>query len=151
MAAKSNQSDGGNGRDRGPVKSRLGYSPYQKEQWRNKQRQDDGRTDQTKQWQNRGQSSEERNRPWIRPDYSQMICNFCGVKGHIKRKCFKLKNMQRDAINMVEASGSGHKERDDYMSDLVNRMRTESDSESEVEDSNWKRANGGSSRTASFE
>lgn len=94
MAAKSNQSDGGNGRDRGPVKSRLGYSPYQKEQWRNKQRQDDGRTDQTKQWQNRGQSSEERNRPWIRPDYSQMICNFCGVKGHIKRKCFKLKNMQ---------------------------------------------------------
>lgn len=136
-------------RDRGPVKNRLGYSPYQKEQWRNRQWQ--SKSTQAKQWHNQGRGNEEANRSWNRPDYSQMTCNFCGLKGHIKRKCFKLKNMQRDAVNMVEASGSNHNQEDEYLSDLVNRMRTESDSENEVEDSNWKRANSGAPRAASFE
>lgn len=103
---------------RGPVKSRLGYSPYKKDRWQHKQ------------WQtrSRGNGKEERNRP----DYSQMVCDFCGVKGHIKRRCFKLKNMQRDAVNMIDPDTSGSNP-DDFLSNMVSRMRADSDSENDAE------------------
>nr|XP_029717921.1 uncharacterized protein LOC109430395 [Aedes albopictus] len=151
LANKWNHGNGGVERSRGPVKSRLGYSPYQREQWRNRQWQ--GKADQARRGLNRGQHSEERNRSWNRPDYSQMVCEFCGVKGHIKKKCFKLKNMQRDAVNMVQDNQSG-KNRDEYLSDLVNRLHAASDSEEEEEEadgSNWKRSNPGPSSAASFD
>lgn len=103
---------------RGPVKSRLEYSPYKKDRWQHKQ------------WQtrSRGNGKEERNRP----DYSQMVCDFCGVKGHIKRRCFKLKNMQRDAVNMIDPDTSGSNP-DDFLSNMVSRMRADSDSENDAE------------------
>ncbi|XP_062555244.1 uncharacterized protein LOC134220258 isoform X2 [Armigeres subalbatus] len=146
LASKPTVGGGGAERNRGSVKNRLGYSPYQNDQWRSRQWR--GRSDQERP--NRGQANVEGNRFRNRPDYSQFICDFCGVKGHIKRKCFKLKNMQRDAVNMVDTNVSGQNN-DEYLSDLVNRMRTDSNSESEEEGSNWKRANPGPSKTASFD
>ena len=77
LAAKANSNTRGEF-SRGPVKSRLGYYPYHKDQR------------QQRQWRNRGQDKE-KNRQYSRSDYSQMMCDFCGIKGHIKRKCFKLK------------------------------------------------------------
>ncbi|XP_065083728.1 uncharacterized protein LOC135705805 [Ochlerotatus camptorhynchus] len=64
-----------------------------------------------------------------KPNYADMTCNFCGVKGHIKRKCFKLKNMQQDAVNMVDQYQPGPSE-DGRIADLLSRMRTE-DSDSD--------------------
>ncbi|XP_062552044.1 uncharacterized protein LOC134217304 [Armigeres subalbatus] len=138
--------------ERGPVKSRLGYSPYQRDQWRNRQwRSNHGQSRQldNRQWQDRRQTEEGGQRRWKSPDYSQMICDFCKVRGHIKRKCFKLKNMQRNAVNMVNTNEPADNT-ETYLSNLVNRMRTESDSENEVEDSNWKRAGHGASNSTSF-
>ncbi|XP_029711471.1 uncharacterized protein LOC115256694 [Aedes albopictus] len=124
---------------RGPVKSRLGYSPYRKNEWKQKPWQN-------RQWRNRGQD-QERNRQVNRPDYSQITCDFCGVKGHIKRKCFKLKNMHRDAVHMVHNTSEDNP--DDFLSNMVNRMHTDSDSDNDADGGNWKRANHGAQRSAS--
>lgn len=63
-----------------------------------------------------------------RPNYAEMICNFCGIKGHIRRRCFKLKNMRKEAVNMVEADSP---DEDANISQLMNRMRTNSESDSD--------------------
>nr|XP_029719932.1 uncharacterized protein LOC109428103 [Aedes albopictus] len=138
LAARNN-SNTGVSENRGPVKNRLGYSPYQRDQWKRKQ---------NRQWRNRGQDEEEKGRKFNRRDYSQMVCDFCGIKGHIKRKCYKLKNMNRDAVNMIDADTSGSNP-DEFLSKMVSRMRTDSESENEVDDSNWKRTNHGASRSTS--
>lgn len=119
LAARTNRGNRDDERNRGPVKSRLGHAPYQRGQWKSKQ------------WQSRRRSDqEERNRSSTRPDYSQIVCDFCGVQGHIRRKCFKLKNMHRDAVNLVTPNTSASNP-DEYLSELVNRMQTETDSENE--------------------
>ncbi|XP_062561428.1 uncharacterized protein LOC134227951 [Armigeres subalbatus] len=151
LASRSLQNEGRV--ERGSVKSRLGYSPYKKDQWRNRQwRTNNGQSRQSdnRRWNDGMQMNDEGPRRWKSPDYSQMVCDFCKVKGHIKRKCFKLKNMKRDAVNKMNSNESGDNP-ELYLSELVNRMRTESDSESEVEDSNWKRVNHGPSKSTTFE
>ncbi|XP_062711362.1 uncharacterized protein LOC134289499 [Aedes albopictus] len=107
------------------VKDRLGRRPYSK-------RVEDTARFRRQSW---GDAGKPRSGEWRqKPNYAEMTCNFCGVKGHIKRKCFKLKNMKRDTVNMLndyeqEASTSttGH------IANLLNRMRTE-DSDSDVDD-----------------
>lgn len=63
------------GSSRGPVKSRLGYRSY------------DRAIQQGRGGQHRFGMSERRNGTYgrSRPDYSQMVCNYCGIKGHIKK------------------------------------------------------------------
>ncbi|KXJ79164.1 hypothetical protein RP20_CCG002157 [Aedes albopictus] len=139
LAARTNRGNRDDERNRGPVKSRLGHAPYQRGQWKSKQ------------WQSRRRSDqEERNRSSTRPDYSQIVCDFCGVQGHIRRKFFKLKNMHRDAVNLVTPNTSASNP-DEYLSELVNRMQTETDSENEDDGSNWKRSNRSTSRTAAHQ
>lgn len=119
---------------RGPVKNRLGYRPY-------------GRTDQTGRGRQNSGSAGRRGEMYARqrPDYSQMVCNYCGIKGHIKKKCFKLKNLHRDAVNLVESykpgpSANGH------INELLSRMWTrDSEDDDKDTDTHWKRQRNGSS------
>lgn len=81
------------GPSRASVKSRLGFKPYQREQrpsW-NKSciKPADWRPEQNN-----------------KKDFSALVCNFCGVKGHIKKYCFKLKNLKRDAVKFVGTTSS---------------------------------------------
>lgn len=108
--------------NRAPVKSRLGYKSYPRnttfqgnQHWRNTVK--SRSTDRYQQRPNR-------------PNYAEMICNFCGIKGHIRRRCFKLKNMTKDTVNMVHASNP-EAEEDTSISELLNRMSTHSDSDSD--------------------
>lgn len=109
-----------------PVRDRLGYRPYSR------------RVEDTTRYKKQSWRETEKFKPgqWRqKPSYADMICNFCGAKGHIKRKCFKLKNMRRDTVNMLndyepEASEDGH------IANLLSRMRTEeSDSDADDRDS----------------
>nr|XP_019562838.1 uncharacterized protein LOC109431114 [Aedes albopictus] len=123
---------------RGPVKSRLGFRSPGKMQPSYRDRRgaeadnyrQDGRVGGQRQWQ--------------RPDYSQMICNFCGIKGHIRKKCFKLKNLNRDAVNLVESYRPGPSS-DRHINELLSRMQTrdEEDTEDSDSDMHWKRGSNG--------
>ncbi|XP_039431987.1 uncharacterized protein DDB_G0289917-like [Culex pipiens pallens] len=42
-----------------------------------------------------------------RTDYSRMTCDHCGQLGHIKRKCFRLRNQRREAVNFVTEDRAG--------------------------------------------
>lgn len=76
---------------RGPVKSRLGFKPYDRAaQGRGRQ-----------QYGSRGRGRRYERYERQRPDYSQIFCDFCGVQGHIEKKCYKRINMERDAVNLV--------------------------------------------------
>lgn len=74
LAAASNQTN-----SRGPVKSRLGYQHQQGQRTYNRSKQ--------LSW-NKGPSKQR--------EYNEdRFCEFCGAKGHLKRKCFKLKKSQK--------------------------------------------------------
>lgn len=99
------------------VKDRLGYRSY------NGPRKTDWRRDNS-----RNQLA-----------YEDRVCGFCGLKGHLKRKCFKLKNLRRDTVKFMdtwqaEHGGSGPTD-DASISGLFNRLKTDkSDSEDEEYD-----------------
>ncbi|XP_038109768.1 putative mediator of RNA polymerase II transcription subunit 29 isoform X1 [Culex quinquefasciatus] len=98
---------------------------------------------------------------WPKRDYSEMECDYCGELGHIRRKCFTLKNLQRDAVNFIEAARPGTSAEKE-LSDLMGRMRTAdgprvetSDDESysewnpgSLQYTNWKRGADRAARTA---
>lgn len=90
------------GSSMGSVKSRLDYRP-------------DGNTQ---------RGIEDCNTSRVRrPDYSQSICDFCGSKGHIKKKCFALKNLLRGTANLVDAYQPGPSA-ERPVTELLERMRT---------------------------
>ncbi|XP_058443389.1 uncharacterized protein LOC131425461 [Malaya genurostris] len=111
------------GEHRGPVKSRLGF--------KNKTFQREGRN--PAEW----RESQYRKRP----DYSDYICDFCGLKGHIKRKCFKLKNLKRDTVQFVDNWEQPGPSKSSGLSEAFSKMRAEdSDSDDERDmGGNWKR------------
>ena len=87
--------------NRAPVKSRLGYQAYS------------------------------RNIAYHGHQDGRNTTNFCGIKGHIRRRCFKLKNMRKDAVNMMDTGSPEPTPEEKHISDLMNRMRTQSDSDSD--------------------
>lgn len=121
-----------------PVRERLGHRPFVRKY-------EDSRR--FKDW-----KETEKFRPgeWRqKQSYADMTCNFCGAKGHIKRKCFKLKNMEREKVNLVKAYEPEEGCSDASIAGLLNRMRTEdSDSDDGDTGGNWKRAPNGSSQSA---
>ncbi|XP_062565694.1 uncharacterized protein LOC134227983 [Armigeres subalbatus] len=123
---------------RRPVKSRLGFRPL--ERWQQSYKGGQGYEARN----SRQQEGRLGGRQWPRPDYSQMICHFCGVKGHIRKKCFKLKNLNRDAVNLVESYKPGPSA-DRHITELLERMRTRDDEDDEGSDSDmyWKRGRNG--------
>ncbi|KXJ79949.1 hypothetical protein RP20_CCG027442 [Aedes albopictus] len=126
----------GAGSSRGPVKSRLGVRSYDYGQQGRGERLYGSRTTDFRQ--------ERRDMTRPKPDYSQMICNFCGLKGHIRRRCFKLKNLHRDAVNLVDSPGPST---DHDIAELMGRMQTyESDGEESDSDTCWKRRGNGTSK-----
>ncbi|XP_062539176.1 uncharacterized protein LOC134207478 [Armigeres subalbatus] len=126
---------------RGPVKSRLGFRPSERlPQTHSNQG--------SQEWNFRQPGGQYgRQRQWTRPDYSQMTCNFCGVKGHIRKKCFKLKNLNRDAVNLVESYRPGPSA-DRHITELLERMRTRDDEDDDSDsDMRWKRGRNGPQST----
>lgn len=101
--------------ERGPVKDRLGYRPY------GRQRQVDWKRDNSRNQQ----------------PYEDRVCGFCGLKGHLKRKCFKLKNLKRDTVKFMDTWQAEHGSKgpsdETTISGLFNRLRTDK-SESEDEE-----------------
>lgn len=111
---------------RGPVKSRLGYKQRSGRQGYYQRQQHDWnkpRSSHAVDWRNQEQTRRSR--------FANFICDYCGVKAHIKKRCFKLMNLKKDAVNLVETlkpSTSGVE-----LHDLINRMTTK-DSDTEDED-----------------
>lgn len=116
------------GNSRGPVKSRLGFKPYDYKSEMKHEILDHKQTKRAN-WGHTGGQHQSR----FRPDYSKVICNYCKNQGHIQKKCFKPKNIQRDAINLVDTFGP-EQSADEHIRELLERMRTrDSECEEEVE------------------
>ncbi|XP_062533152.1 uncharacterized protein LOC134202085 [Armigeres subalbatus] len=142
---------------RGPVKSRLGFNPPSVSPARGIQRSatshryDDRRNHSSQSRQSRqGRFQEQRKRYQdadIRPAESkndkrividQRVCHYCGVRGHVKRKCFKLKQYKRDPVNNVNMEEPGTST-DNKLSSMMNRMSWDDKSDDSDKDYNWKR------------
>ncbi|XP_058462870.1 uncharacterized protein K02A2.6-like [Malaya genurostris] len=100
------------------VKSRLGGSPYNKN------------------WKGSAWNKKVHFRPaeWRRGEEDQRtesrFCDFCGIRGHLKRKCFKLKNLRKESVKFVDSTGS------DSLSKLMDKMKAnDSDSDDEKDNS----------------
>ncbi|XP_055596439.1 uncharacterized protein LOC129746663 isoform X2 [Uranotaenia lowii] len=118
---------------RRPIKERLGYKPYNREHYKRHQAEDHNYS------KSKGGFGSNKNKK-KKPNYSTIICDFCGVKGHPVRKCFKMKNMRREAVNFVDPGNMNSCEK--YLSELMQKVRTkDSDSETDSDsDMDWKRA-----------
>ncbi|XP_058446691.1 uncharacterized protein LOC131427482 [Malaya genurostris] len=124
--------------NRGSVKDRLGFKPYKQSNAMAKEERTMHKTTfKPAGWRN--------NQDTYRPE--SRICDYCGIRGHLKRKCFKLKNSRKEAVKFVDSAEPGPS----TLSELFSRFRPH-DSESEDEknsDTCWKRGNHGSSRPTS--
>lgn len=110
--AVANQNLGQVSSVRGPVKNRLGIRPYNGGNFNGRREDNDKRLGEWKRRQDRR-----------RTDYSGYTCDFCGAKGHIKRKCFRLINLRRDAVNLVQSHKPGPST-EAPLNDLMSRMTT---------------------------
>nr|XP_029722767.1 uncharacterized protein LOC109423101 [Aedes albopictus]XP_029722768.1 uncharacterized protein LOC109423101 [Aedes albopictus] len=138
-------------RGRGPVKSRLGYRPH------NSYNRYNGRANHrspTKQVRFQDQHHRYRDAS-VRPAelkgkeqqavIDQRVCSYCGARGHVRRKCFKLKHYQEDQINSIDMEKPGPSSGiENKLSNMMNRFSWEDDSEESDQDYDWKRANNNS-------
>ncbi|XP_058453232.1 uncharacterized protein LOC131431848 [Malaya genurostris] len=118
-----------------PVKDRLGFRPYGNPRYQK----------------HFGYNRYQQKNTWkpnsnfkpadFRESFETRICDFCGLKGHLKKRCFRLKNMKKEAVKLVEQMKPGTSGTSTQnISDLMNRMRTEeSDNDDSDEGGNWKR------------
>ena len=116
--------------ERRPVKTRLGYKQPYRGQFDYKYR-------------NRAQMDNRHSKDWRRDDgrqpsrYADLTCDYCGIKGHIKRRCFKLKHLQKEAVNHLDTSVQ-EPSVDRHLSELLDRMNTrDSDSDSDMDQGNY--------------
>lgn len=123
--AVANQINGQIASVRGPVKHRLGVRPH-----------NNGFSNEKRGANDRNLGEGFRSADWKRrrPDYSGYTCDFCGAKGHIKRKCFRYINLRRNAVNLVQSPQPGPST-DTNLNELMNRMTT-NDLGSDDEDDN---------------
>ncbi|XP_062541082.1 uncharacterized protein LOC134209114 [Armigeres subalbatus] len=75
-----------------------------------------------------------------KPKIDQRICHYCGVRGHVRRKCIKLKQFKKDPINNIDMEKPSTS-RDSGLSNMMNRMSWEDKSDDSDQDYNWKRNN----------
>lgn len=112
------------------MKSRLGLKPYDYGQHARGQRHYGPKMVQFRQ-------DEESMRRKM-PDYSQVVCYLCGMEGYIKKKCYKLKNLERDAVNFIDSYRPGPSA-DRHLSELLERMQVNNSDEEEIEKrTDWK-------------
>ncbi|XP_058445992.1 uncharacterized protein LOC131432346 [Malaya genurostris] len=131
-AARANQA----GPSKGSVRSRLGFKPYSRY---NHNYIGNKYESKPAEWQ--GQQDK------FRKDYSQFICDFCGKKGHIRKKCFRLKNLHRDTVKFVDSDKPGTST-DRNLSEMFNRMKADDVESDDDKGYDWKRANYGTPRSA---
>lgn len=115
---------------RGPVKSRLGFRTYNQGNVNDRRQENDKRVGESFRpgdWRKRQEKK--------RPDYSGYTCDFCGAKGHIKRKCFRWINLRRDAVNLVQSPKPGPST-ETHLDDLMSRMTTNNADSEEDDDDN---------------
>ncbi|XP_062702704.1 uncharacterized protein LOC109414595 [Aedes albopictus] len=162
------------GRGRVPVKSRLGYRPQYKSPARSADRSskpynryDQGYNDRahfrspSRNRQPRNVRFEESHRRYQdAPVYpaeleaeqqvviDQRICSYCGVPGHVKRKCFRLKQLKKDPINNVNLGKSGSSTVN-TISNMMNQMAWDDSSDDSDQDHDWKRRNNNGSQESS--
>ncbi|XP_062561133.1 uncharacterized protein LOC134225238 [Armigeres subalbatus] len=126
-------------RNRMPVKSRLGFQPQYIDrnsgyQYRNNRYKNNFQKPRSVDWRRRGDQSVSDPR----------FCDFCRMQGHLKRKCYKLKNMRKDSVQLLEQMKPGTSGTNvPDVSELLNRMTTQDSEESDDSDSggNFKRSN----------
>lgn len=145
-------------RGRGPVKSRLGYRSQFQSPTRSTERSttsynryNDRSSSQSRQskqvrfreYQRRFQDAEVYPAEMKRsqePIYDQRWCSYCGVRGHVRRKCLKLKQLKQDPINNIDLEKPGSS-MENKLSSMMNRMAWEDKTDDSDQDYNWKRNN----------
>lgn len=109
------------------VKQRLGLRPNDKNQFSDskfvgkKHFQSDRRWGHSRDFRPAGYRE---NQPDTRRYKDFRICDFCGIRGHIKRRCLKRKNLKKEAINLVDQMKPGPSG-NQHFTELFERMRTE--------------------------
>ncbi|XP_058822901.1 uncharacterized protein LOC131684227 [Topomyia yanbarensis] len=117
---------------RGSVKTRLGSRPSGRGQYEQRgsyNNRDRSRSSSRSRNRSDGRVFSFRPGAWRRREQNQntdLVCDYCGKHGHVRKRCFKLKNLKRDAVNMVEESKPGPSS-DKMLSELLNRMRARHD------------------------
>ncbi|XP_055551680.1 uncharacterized protein LOC129734011 [Wyeomyia smithii] len=120
---------------RGPVRSRLGYKPY----FRNEQNKDRKYNNiKPAEWR-KGQLAQKHK-------MQNIICDFCGVRGHIKKKCFKLKNIMRGSKFVDDWKKPGPSQSKN-IEEIFSQLRTNDSDSDDDKDIDWKRAGYGPSKT----
>nr|XP_029716254.1 uncharacterized protein LOC109402721 [Aedes albopictus] len=70
----------------------------------------------------------------------QRFCDFCGRRGHVRRKCFQLKNDKKETVNHVEEPQPSTSTTS--LANRLSRLRTlDQDSDDSDSDHGWKRGN----------
>ncbi|XP_055550593.1 uncharacterized protein LOC129733062 [Wyeomyia smithii] len=121
---------------RGPVRSRLGYKPYFRDE-QNKDRKYNNIK--PAEWR-KGQLAQKHK-------MQNIICDFCGVTDHIKKKCFKLKNIMRGSVKFVDDWEKPGPSQSKNIEEIFSQLRTNDSDSDDDKDIDWKRAGYGPSRT----
>ncbi|XP_029731935.1 uncharacterized protein LOC109423059 isoform X2 [Aedes albopictus] len=140
-------------RGRGPVKSRLGQRPQFQSTVQPYNRYNDRGSYPSQSRQPRPARFQEQHRRYqdaavypaeMRDNQQQRIdqrvCEYCGVRGHVKRKCFRLKHFKKDPINSIDMEQPGPS-MENKLSNMMNQMTWEDKSDDSDQDYNWKRHN----------
>nr|XP_029727787.1 uncharacterized protein LOC109409104 [Aedes albopictus] len=142
--------------NRGPVKSRLGFNPPSVSPVRgsqpsansygyNDRRNHTSQSRQSRQvrfqeHRNRYQGASNQradSRSGRQLVFDQRVCSYCGVVGHVRRKCFKLKQYKKDPINNVNME----EPETSTLSSMMNRISWDEKSDDSDKDYDWKRYN----------
>ncbi|EAT40727.1 AAEL007561-PA [Aedes aegypti] len=154
------------GRSRAPVKSRLGYRPQYKSPARSVDRStrpynrfnDRAHRTPSRYRQPRHVRFEDSHRRYEdAPLYpaemetkqqiviDQRVCSYCGVPGHVRRKCFQLKQYKKDPINNINLGKPGSST-ENTLSNMMNQMTWDDSTDDSDQDHDWKRNNNNSSQ-----
>ncbi|XP_038108686.1 uncharacterized protein DDB_G0287625-like isoform X1 [Culex quinquefasciatus] len=73
---------------------------------------------------------------------SGVVCEYCGVPGHVKRKCFTLKNLKRDVVKFVDLAKPGTSS-EKQLTDMMGRLTTAGDMAGSDSDDSYSEWNSG--------
>ncbi|XP_055535476.1 uncharacterized protein LOC129724528 [Wyeomyia smithii] len=123
-------------KDKLPVKQRLGFHGPNRKWSNNKAYTDQKRFQSDKRW-----NSTNFKPAGFREVYKDFrVCDFCGIRGHLKRRCFKRKDLKREAIHLVDQMKPGTSGTQS-LADFINTRRSEETDSDSDEGGNWKRSN----------
>nr|XP_019545386.2 uncharacterized protein LOC109415892 [Aedes albopictus] len=127
---------------RGPVKSRLGARPEIRPA---EDRQQNSLVRfQTQHSRHRDSSAGPSNRRFQRSSeqwpVDQRYCDYCKRRGHVRRKCYKLKNGRNNEVNHVDTQDANSSAGSlSQLAERLDRIRSDWDSDGNDSDHGWKR------------